>query len=62
MQHRLKIFSTALLALSVGLTLATRADGRPLMAPLGDNVADRGSAFYRFTSQTFISADGLRRY
>lgn len=62
MAHPLKIFSTALLALSVILTSAPPANARPHMAPLGDNIADRGSAFYRFTTQTFTSADGLRRY
>jgi len=62
MHHPLKIFSAALLAIGVILTPATLAHARPSMEPLGDNVADRGSAFYRFSTRTFISADGLRRY
>ena len=57
-----RIFSTALLVFSVALLPATQANARPQMEPLGDNIADRGSAFYRFTTQSFTSADGLRRY
>jgi len=62
MEYMPKIFSTALLALSVVLTSVPSANARPRMEPLGENVADRGSAFYHFTSQTLTSADGLRRY
>ncbi|HCX00515.1 MAG TPA: esterase [Pantoea sp.] len=55
-------FSAALLAIGVSLIPAMQANGRPLMEPLGDNIADRGSAFYRFSIKTFSSADGLRHY
>lgn len=35
---------------------------RPDMTPLGPNIADKGSAFYHFTVNTFDSADGQRHY
>ena len=35
---------------------------RPDMTPLGPNIADKGSAWYRFTVNTFDSADGQRHY
>ncbi|WP_380180277.1 alpha/beta hydrolase [Kalamiella sp. sgz302252] len=35
---------------------------RPDMTPLGPNIADKGSAFYRFSVSTFDSADGSRHY
>lgn len=62
MDNPLKIFSIALLAFSVILIPATQANARPRLEPLGDNIADRGSAFYRFSTRIFTSADGLRRY
>lgn len=41
---------------------ATDASARPDMSPLGPNIADKGSAFYHFTINTFDSADGQRHY
>ncbi|ARU92908.1 alpha/beta hydrolase [Tatumella citrea] len=38
------------------------ANARPNMAPLGPNIADKGSAVYHFTVKTFDSADGQRHY
>lgn len=35
---------------------------RPDMTPLGPNIADKGSAYYHFTVNTFDSADGKRHY
>jgi hypothetical protein len=35
---------------------------RPDMTPLGPNIADKGSAWYRFTVNTVDSADGQRHY
>jgi len=35
---------------------------RPDMAPLGPNIADRGSAYYHFTQKQFDSRDGKRHY
>jgi len=35
---------------------------RPDMAPLGPNIADRGSAYYHFTQKQFASRDGKRHY
>lgn len=58
----LKLLSVALLTLSVALTPAGKANARPRMEPLGANIADQGSAFYHFTTQTFTSADGQRHY
>lgn len=62
MDNTLNVLSAALLALSVTLTPVTQALARPRMEPLGENIADRGSACYRFSTQTFTSADGLRHY
>lgn len=62
MDNTLKAISTALLALSIAVIPATQVHSRPIMEPLGENIADRGSAFYRFSTQTFTSADGLRHY
>ncbi|CAI8933340.1 alpha/beta hydrolase [Kosakonia quasisacchari] len=44
------------------LLCAANSYARPDMAPLGPNIADRGSAFYHFTVSTFDSADGKRHY
>lgn len=41
---------------------AVNGYARPDMTPLGANIADKGSAFYRFTTRNFTSADGKRRY
>lgn len=41
---------------------AAEASARPDMSPLGPNIADKGSAFYHFTINTFDSADGQRHY
>lgn len=38
------------------------ANARPNMAPLGPNIADKGSAVYHFRVNTFDSADGQRHY
>ncbi|QNQ22701.1 alpha/beta hydrolase [Kosakonia sp. SMBL-WEM22] len=38
------------------------AYARPDMAPLGSNIADRGSAYYHFTQKQFDSLDGKRHY
>ncbi|KJM65995.1 alpha/beta hydrolase [Pluralibacter gergoviae] len=50
--------------LTLFFTLLFSAVGhaRPDMTPLGPNIADKGSAFYHFTVNTFASADGKRRY
>ncbi len=62
MDSTLKPLSTALLALSIPLIPARQVYSKPRMEPLGDNIADHGSAFYRFSTQTFTSANGLRHY
>lgn len=62
MHISLKHLAGALLALSVALIPVSQANARPRMEPLGANIADRGSAWYRFTTQTFTSADGQRHY
>lgn len=41
---------------------AANSYARPDMTPLGPNIADKGSAFYHFTVNTFDSADGKRHY
>lgn len=38
------------------------ADARPNMAPLGPNIADKGSAVYHFRVKSFDSTDGQRHY
>jgi len=38
------------------------AEARPDLRPLGENIADKGSAWYRFESRTFDSQDGQRHY
>lgn len=40
----------------------TVANARPNMAPLGPNIADKGSAVYHFRMNSFDSADGQRHY
>jgi len=42
--------------------IATSAQARPDMTPLGPNIADKGSAFYHFSVRTLDSADGKRHY
>lgn len=44
------------------LLCAANSYARPDMTPLGPNIADKGSAFYHFTVNTFDSADGKRHY
>lgn len=44
------------------LLWAANSYARPDMTPLGPNIADKGSAFYHFTVNTFNSADGTRHY
>lgn len=44
------------------LLCAANSYARPDMTPLGPNIADKGSAFYHFTINTFDSADGKRHY
>ncbi|PDO85347.1 Salmochelin siderophore protein IroE [Kosakonia sacchari] len=41
---------------------AANSYARPDMTPFGPNIADKGSAFYHFTVNTFDSADGKRHY
>ncbi|MEZ3498343.1 alpha/beta hydrolase [Pantoea sp. KPR_PJ] len=62
MRSMLKNFFTALLALAMAFIPLSQAHSRPRMEPLGENIADRGSASYRFSTRMFISADGLRHY
>lgn len=54
----------ALFSLFSCLTLIYSADtfAKPDMQPLGPNIADKGSAFYRFSINQFDSADGTRHY
>ncbi|MCX2194974.1 hypothetical protein LD112_23945 [Pantoea agglomerans] len=47
--------------MTAGLT-AVPAIARPDMRPLGKNIADTGSAWYRFQSKKFVSQDGERHY
>ena len=51
-----------ILTLFFTLLLSAVGHARPDMTPLGPNIADKGSAFYHFTVNTFDSADGKRRY
>lgn len=44
------------------LLYGAKGDAKPDMAPLGPNIADRGSAFYHFRVDNFDSADGKRHY
>jgi len=57
-------FSAVIRQLAAVLLLLCAANGyaRPDMTPLGPNIADKGSAFYHFTVNTFDSADGKRHY
>lgn len=50
-----------LLALTCALPVKP-ADARPDLRPLGENIADKGSAWYRFETKTFDSRDGERHY
>ncbi|WP_082022426.1 alpha/beta hydrolase-fold protein [Enterobacter sp. Bisph1] len=50
-------YLAALLLLCAGNSYA-----RPDMTPLGPNIADKGSAFYHFTVNTFDSVDDQRHY
>ncbi len=50
-----------LTVMTAGLT-AVPAIARPDMRPLGKNIADTGSAWYRFQSKKFVSQDGERHY
>ncbi|RCX06276.1 MULTISPECIES: alpha/beta hydrolase [Kosakonia] len=53
---------TRQLAALLLLLCAANSYARPDMTPLGPNIADKGSAFYHFTVNTFDSADGKRHY
>ncbi len=57
-RERLSLFCVA--ACLTGASFAGYA--RPDMSPLGPNIADKGSAVYHFTINTFDSADGQRHY
>lgn len=46
----------------VALLYGAKGYAKPDMAPLGPNIADRGSAFYHFRVENFDSADGRRHY
>ena len=59
MIYRLIIPLFTLLSLLLG---PAAGFARPDMTPLGPNIADKGSARYRFTVNTFDSADGQRHY
>ncbi|WP_233593062.1 alpha/beta hydrolase [Candidatus Pantoea deserta] len=62
MDHAQKVIFAALLAIGTMLIPVMQAEARPRMEPLGENIADRGSAFYQFSTRSFTSADGLRHY
>ncbi|WP_297206298.1 alpha/beta hydrolase-fold protein [uncultured Pluralibacter sp.] len=49
-------------AFFLALLFTGLAHARPNMTPLGPNIADKGSALYHFTINTFDSADGQRHY
>lgn len=49
-------------ALILTLCFAANSYARPNMAPLGPNIADKGSAYYHFSVSTFDSVDGRRHY
>ena len=55
------LFSRLLLLL-VSASFTINVSARPDMTPLGPNIADTGSAYYHFSTQTFDSADGNRHY
>lgn len=59
--HR-RFYAVRLVVLVVLLLCSNTGYSRPDMSPLGPNIADKGSAFYRFTVNTFDSADGKRHY
>lgn len=44
------------------LFISSSSFARPDMTPLGPNIADKGSAFYHFSTRMFDSADGMRHY
>lgn len=48
-----------LLAMACVFTV-NHASAQPDLRPLGENIADKGSAWYRFGSRTFDSQDGKR--
>lgn len=50
-----------LLAMACVFTV-NHASAQPDLRPLGENIADKGSAWYRFGSRTFDSQDGKRHY
>ncbi len=64
MRHRFSFLSrhASLLLLFVSTSFSFNVFARPDMTPLGPNIADKGSAYYHFSTQTFDSADGNRHY
>ncbi|WP_071524360.1 alpha/beta hydrolase [Pantoea sp. A4] len=67
MRERLFHSKTLRLALQLSVFTASlfaagSSFARPDMTPLGPNIADKGSAFYHFTVNTFDSVDGQRHY
>lgn len=56
-----RFYAVRLAALALLLAWQT-SYARPDMAPLGPNIADRGSAYYHFTQKQFDSRDGKRHY
>ena len=64
MRHRFSFVSrhASLLLLFVSTSFSFNVFARPDMTPLGPNIADKGSAYYHFSTQTFDSADGNRHY
>lgn len=55
--------TSGLLTLAIGaLFYSSGSIARPDLQPLGPNIADKGSAFYRFTQRQYDSADGERHY
>lgn len=59
--HR-RFYAMRLVALVLLLVCSKVSYSRPDMSPLGPNIADKGSAVYRFTVHTFDSVDGKRHY
>ncbi|WP_084931725.1 alpha/beta hydrolase [Pantoea rwandensis] len=64
MRHRFSFVSrhATLLLLFVSASFSVHVFARPDMTPLGPNIADKGSAYYHFSTQTFDSADDNRHY
>jgi len=58
----LSVFKQPALLLLLLSSISASVCARPDMTPLGPNIADKGSAYYHFTTRMFDSVDGNRHY